>query len=231
MMIGAGSETHPHRTHQLAELFRSGSLDSDMDELLLIQNAMKGDLEAFNRLVLAYQNLVYNQAYRMMGEKEAAADATQTAFISAYKKINGFRGGSFRAWLLRIVTNACYDELRRRSAHPSIPLEPIGEYGEENEYPSWMADDDLYPEEHVEQRELAETIQRCLEKLSPEYRAVLVLVDLQGLSYAEAAEALGKPIGTVKSRLARGRSLLGVHLRGYWDILPDQYSQVSAAVN
>jgi RNA polymerase sigma-70 factor (ECF subfamily) len=102
---------------------------------------MKGDLDAFNRLVLEYQNLVYNQAYRMMGEKESAADATQTAFISAYRKLSGFRGGSFRAWLLRIVTNACYDELRWRSAHPSIPLEPIYEDGEENEYPYWIVDD------------------------------------------------------------------------------------------
>lgn len=200
-----------------------------MDESVLLQDALRGDLDAFNRLVLAYQNLVYNQAYRMMGEHEAADDATQTAFISAYKKLSSYRGGSFRAWLLRIVTNACYDELRRRSSHPSISLEPVDDEGETNEYPYWMADDSALPEEHVERRELEEAIKRCLEKISPEYRAVLVLVDMQGLSYAEAAEVLGKPIGTVKSRLARGRMLLCVHLKGYWEMLPLKYSPVGAA--
>ena len=77
-----------------------------MDEAGLIQAAQQGDLTAFNRLVLAYQDLVYNQAYRMMGETEAADDATQDAFISAFKHIRSYRGGSFKSWLLRIVTNA-----------------------------------------------------------------------------------------------------------------------------
>ena len=80
-----------------------------MDETGLIQDAQGGDLEAFNRLILAYQDRVYNQAFRVLGEYQSADDATQEAFISAYKSIRSFRGGSFRAWLLRIVTNACYD--------------------------------------------------------------------------------------------------------------------------
>jgi RNA polymerase sigma-70 factor (ECF subfamily) len=94
-----------------------------MDEVELIQYAQKGDLDAFNRLVLAYQDMVYNQAYRVIGESDAAEDATQEAFISAYRKIHTYRGGSFKAWLLRIVTNACYDELRRRKRRPTTPLE------------------------------------------------------------------------------------------------------------
>ena len=89
-----------------------------MDETRLIQDAQHGDIDAFNRLVLAYQDMVYNQAYRVMGEPFAADDATQEAFISAYRKIKTYRGGSFKAWLLRIVTNACYDELRRRKRRP-----------------------------------------------------------------------------------------------------------------
>jgi RNA polymerase sigma-70 factor, ECF subfamily len=200
-----------------------------MDENALIRDALKGDLESFNRLVLAYQDLVYNQAYRMMADCQAAQDATQTAFISAYKKLAGYRGGSFRAWLLRIVTNACYDELRRRNAHPTIPLEPLNEDGEENEYPSWMADDGLLPEEHVERRELEAAIQRSLEKISPKYREVLILVDMQGMSYMEAAESLSKPVGTVKSRLARGRMLMGVHLQAHPEVLPAQYRLATVA--
>jgi len=85
-----------------------------MDEAAIIDAAKEGDLDSFNHLVLAYQNLLYSQAYRMMGEYNAAEDATQDAFITAFRKLNTFRGGSFKAWLLRIVTNLCYDELRRR---------------------------------------------------------------------------------------------------------------------
>jgi RNA polymerase sigma-70 factor (ECF subfamily) len=200
-----------------------------MNETILIHDSLKGDLDAFNRLVLAYQDQVYNQAYRMLGECHASEDATQTAFISAYKKLAGFRGGSFKAWLLRIVTNACYDELRRRNAHPSIPLEPVDEEGAENEYPYWMADEHPHPEELVERKELETAIQHSLQKIAPEYREVLILVDMQGMSYAEVADALGKPIGTVKSRLARGRMQLGAHLRTYWDLLPTQYTMAFTA--
>ncbi|MFM8322850.1 MAG: RNA polymerase sigma factor [Chloroflexota bacterium] len=95
-----------------------------MDEAGLIHDAQGGDLDAFNRLVLAYQDLVYTQAYRMMGEPAPAEDAAQDAFIAAYRKLDTYRGGSFKAWLLRIVTNICYDELRRRKRRPTTPLEP-----------------------------------------------------------------------------------------------------------
>ena len=102
-----------------------------MDELALIYAAKQGDLEAFNRLVLAYQDILYNQAYRVLGEQAAADDATQEAFISAYKNLNSYRGGSFRGWLLRIVTNACYDELRGRECRPPRPPGPGGGDDEE----------------------------------------------------------------------------------------------------
>ncbi len=112
-----------------------------MDEAVLIQDALHGDLDAFNRLVLAYQDMVYYQAYRMMGEAQGAEDATQEAFISAFRKLKSYRGGSFKAWLLRIVTNACYDELRRQKRRPTTPLEPLGADEEEIELPTWLADD------------------------------------------------------------------------------------------
>ena len=117
-----------------------------MDEAGLIQDAQRGDLEAFNRLILAYQDRVYNQAFRVLGEYQSADDATQEAFISAYKSIRSFRGGSFRAWLLRIVTNACYDELRRKKRRPTTPLEPVDDEGDEIESPNWIADSGELPE-------------------------------------------------------------------------------------
>lgn len=194
-----------------------------MNESDLIKDAQNGDLEAFNRLVLHYQGLVYNQAYRVMGEAPAADDAAQDAFISAFKKIKTYRGGSFKAWLLRIVTNACYDELRRRKRRPTTPLEPSNEYNEEIETPQWIADPGESPEEFATRLELGETIQHCLDTLSIDFRTVIVLVDIQGMDYAEAAQVVGKPLGTIKSRLARARNGLRVCLSEFWELLPFTY--------
>jgi RNA polymerase sigma-70 factor (ECF subfamily) len=194
-----------------------------MNEITLINDAKQGDLEAFNRLVLEYQQMVYNQAYRVMGEANAATDATQEAFISAFRKIKSFRGGSFKAWLLRIVTNACYDELRRRKRRPTTPLTPIDDYDEEIESPQWIADPGESPEDSTARQELAEAIQQCLNELSPDFRTVVVLVDIQGMDYAEAAEIVGKPLGTVKSRLARARNGLRNCLQGFWELLPSAF--------
>lgn len=191
-----------------------------MDEPALIQAAQQGDLDAFNRLVLAYQDMLYNQAYRMMSEPAAAEDATQDAFITAFRKLGSYRGGSFRAWLLRIVTNLCYDELRRRKRRPTTPLEPLNVDDEEIESPHWLTDPGESPEEATERAELAEALQRCLDGLSPDFRAVVVLVDIQGMDYREAAQTVGKPLGTVKSRLARARMGLRDCLQGFWELLP-----------
>ena len=133
-----------------------------MDEIALIQAARGGDLDSFNRLVLAYQDQIYSQAYRMIGDSESADDATQNAFISAYNHLNSFRGGSFKAWLLRIVTNACYDELRRRKRRPTVPLEPLDDAGEEVESAHWMVDPADQPEDQVQRIELQRAIQHCL---------------------------------------------------------------------
>lgn len=193
---------------------------TDMDEDALIQAAKQGDLPAFNRLVLDYQDSAYNVAYRMLGDPGLAGDAAQDSFIKAYRKLSGFRGGSFQAWLLRIVTNTCYDELRRQQRRPTVPLMPMTDEGEEIESPSWLVDESDSPEEVVMRTELVAAIQSCLEKLSPEFRAVVVLVDVEGLEYAQAAEALDRPLGTVKSRLARARLQMQECLQGFGELLP-----------
>jgi RNA polymerase sigma-70 factor (ECF subfamily) len=126
-----------------------------MDEALLATRAQKGDLDAFNQLIFAYQELAFNIAYRILSDEASADDATQTAVISAYKNLKSFRGGSFRAWLMRIVKNACYDELRRLKRHPQVALEPVSsEDGDEIESPKWIEDDSPTPEDAVEMREL-----------------------------------------------------------------------------
>jgi len=191
-----------------------------VDEIALIQAARDGDLDSFNRLVLAYQDLVYNHAYRMIGEEEAADDAAQSTFISAYNHIKSFRGGSFKAWLLRIVTNACYDELRRRKRRPTVPLEPMDDAGEEVESAKWMVDPGDQPEEQIQTAELRRAIQHCLDNLPSDFRSTVIMVDIQGLDYFEAAEAIGKPIGTIKSRLARARLRLRDCLNGFAELLP-----------
>jgi RNA polymerase sigma-70 factor (ECF subfamily) len=196
-----------------------------MDEAALIQSAQSGNLESLNCLILVYQDTVYNQAYRLMGDSDSAADAVQEAFISAFRSLKSYRGGSFRAWLLRIVTNACYDEIRRRKRRPTIPLEPLDDAGEEVESPHWMADPGESPEESVERVELARAIRGCLGDLPEEFRSVLVMVDMQGLDYSEAAQASGSPLGTVKSRLARARLRLRDCLQGFGELLPVLFRQ------
>lgn len=194
-----------------------------MDETALIQASRQGDLDAFNRLVLAYQDQVFNLAYRMLGEVDPAADAAQDAFISAYRNLSTYRGGSFKAWLLRIATNACYDELRRRKRRPTTPLEPLDDDDQEIESPMWLADPAGTPEEAAERQELSAAIENCLKGLSQEFRAVVVLVDVQGLDYDEAAQVIRRPIGTVKSRLARARQRMRDCLQDAWELLPPSY--------
>jgi RNA polymerase sigma-70 factor, ECF subfamily len=194
-----------------------------MDEQALIQDAREGKLDSFNSLVLHYQDMAYNVAYRIMGEHGAAGDAAQEAFISAYKKLNQYRGGSFKAWLLRIVTNACYDELRRRQRQPVTPLKPELDDGEVLENPFWLEDDSASPEEQTEEAELQAAIQQCINGLDEKFKTVLVLVDVEGLDYETAAEAAGTPLGTIKSRLARARERVQNCLQGFWELLPDRF--------
>ena len=195
-----------------------------MEEKELIAAAKKGDLDAFNTLVLTYQGQAYNVALRILSDESLAEDATQDAFISAYQNIRGFRGGSLRAWILRIVTNCCYDELRRRKRRPSQPIEVLDpESGEEVDDPDVLSDKRDLPEDVLAQKELGLAVQNCIEGLPTEFRAVLVLVDIQGLDYLEACQIIHKPIGTLKSRLARARVRIQDCLQGAWELLPREY--------
>lgn len=191
-----------------------------MNEPALILDAQRGDLDSFNTLVLRYQDMVFNAALRILGDEDAAADASQEAFISAFRSVNSYRGGSFKAWLLRIVTNACYDELRRQKRRPTTPLEPETEDGEEMDSPRWLADPNLGPEQQMDADELEHAIQHCLDALPTEFRAVVVMADVEGLDYAEVAAAVRAPLGTVKSRIARARLRLRDCLQSFAELLP-----------
>jgi RNA polymerase sigma-70 factor (ECF subfamily) len=178
---------------------------SNLDESFLILKASEADLEAFNHLVLKYQNMIFNQAYYMLGDPHSAEDVTQECFFKAFNRIDRFRGGSFRAWLLKIVINTCYDEMRRSKRHPTKPLIPENGNGEEIESPAWVTDPNYSLQAIVEQKELSRILYSILNELSEIYRNPITLVDLHELDYSEAAEVLGIPIGTLKSRLARAR--------------------------
>ncbi len=192
-----------------------------MDKASLIKDAQKGDIVAYNSLVLHYQDAVYNVAYRIMGEPDAAADATQEAFISAYRALNHFRGGSFKSWLMRIVTNACYDELRRRKRRPQSSLDEIEENFESS--PVLINQDLDGPEKLRQQAELVEAIQRCLDDLPDDQRMAAVLCDVEGYDYKEIASTLSVSLGTVKSRISRARSKLRDCLQGFGELLPADY--------
>lgn len=194
-----------------------------MDEPALIQAAQKGDLDSFNTLILHYQDTVFNTALRLTGDEDMAEDAAQEAFISAFRSISTFRGGSFKAWMMRMVTNACYDEFRRRKRRPTVPLEPDTAEGEENESPKWLADPNLTPSEQFEADEVEHAIQHCLDALPTEFRSVVVLADIQGMDYTEVAAAAQVPLGTIKSRLARARLRLRECLRSFEELLPASF--------
>ncbi len=194
-----------------------------MDEIKLIQSSQQGSLDAFNYLVMIYQDIAYNVAFRILADQHSADDAVQNAFISAFHNINKFRGGSFRAWILRIVTNSCYDELRRRKRQPTTPLDPIDSDGEEMDSPKWMVDNSPTPEETSETTELERAIQDCLNALPEEFRAMIILIDIQGLDYQETSQALNSPLGTIKSRLARSRKKMRDCLLAVQELLPSQF--------
>jgi RNA polymerase sigma-70 factor (ECF subfamily) len=189
----------------------------------LIKAAQRGDLEAFNLLILRYQNLLFGIALRLLNDEDAAADAVQEALISAFRRFDTFRGDSLRSWLARVVVNACYDEIRKKRRQHSVPLEQFNAEGDEIETSYWLVDPQADPEVQYESSELEGAIQKSLNKLPAIYRLVLVLVDVEGLSYEEAARAAGVPVGTVKSRLARARLQMQKSLQVAGELLPASY--------
>lgn len=194
-----------------------------MDEAALLKAAQGGDVDAYNTLVLHYQDLAYNVAYRIMGEGDSAADATQEAFISAYRALGSFRGGAFKSWLMRIVTNACYDELRRRKRRPQAALEALYVEDESAEPNTSFTTQVEHPEAYALRMDLQSAIIECLQDLPEDQRTVAVMCDIEGFSYDEIADIVGVALGTVKSRLSRARGKLRDCLQGFTELLPAEY--------
>jgi len=198
------------------------------DEEQLIARSQRGDVHAFNQLVLHYQQTLYSVVFRMLGDPDTAADVTQDAFLAAFKGISSFRGGSsFRAWLLRIGSNMACDYWRRTRRHPAESLEELTAE-DETHAPSMLnalatTGVEGNPEDILLNQELQALIQRGLEELTLEQRVAVVLCDIEGLSYEEVAAATQTSLGTVRSRISRGRARLRGYLQEHKELLPRRY--------
>jgi RNA polymerase sigma-70 factor (ECF subfamily) len=171
----------------------------------LVKRASKGDLEAFNSLVLYYQQMVYNHAYALTGDPDIADDITQESFIKAFRSLYGYRGGSFRAWLLKITTNTFYDQLRKSKKDPKLSLYQTGPDGDETDSQNWLIDTTTSIQTTVEHNDDMKRLYNLINELPAEYRCTITLIDLFETDYKEASQILKVPIGTIKSRLARAR--------------------------
>ncbi len=179
------------------------------DETVLIHNARQGDLEAFNQLVLRYQDRIYNLAIRILGSPDDADDITQNTFLTAYRNLAQFRNGSFYGWLYRIATNACYDIYRNNKRHPVLSIDNNDLAEEKFEPLEISSNQSVVPEVAFTRHELEQVIQNALNQLDIDHRTVVILVDQHGFDYRQTAQILKIPVGTLKSRLARARQ----HLR------------------
>lgn len=177
-----------------------------MTEAELIQAARSGDQEAFDRLVETHQGKVYALAYRMTGNREDAADLTQEAFLNAWRGLASFQSQSaFATWLYRLTSNACIDFLRREKRRSALSI-TVEDDAQERQ--AEIPDLRHSPEQELERQESRQAVRQGLAALSSEHREVLVLRELEGLSYQEIAQQLGLEEGTVKSRIARARMSL-----------------------
>jgi RNA polymerase sigma-70 factor (ECF subfamily) len=176
-----------------------------LSEADLLLAAQKGNLQAFNRVVLFYQDEIFALAMWILGDEDSAEEITQDTFLAAYRNLSRSRNGPFRLWLCRSVIKACYAELRRRKSHSRQPLESISGAAEPPLPGDDFSNSDALPGKAYEGREFELQVQQALDRLDADQRVALVLVDLQDFSYQEAAQILGLPVGTVKSRLARAR--------------------------
>ena len=187
-----------------------------------------GRVHCYNCIIEDFQSQAYNLAARMLSDWALAEDAVQEAFMSGYRAFQQFRGDNLRAWIMRIVANTCRDMLRARRARPTVPLDPVPS-GLDDPDPMLSAVDlpsgEESPEDYAERKELHRVIESGLNTLSEEQRLAVLLVDVQGLDYEEAAAAMGCSLGTVKSRLSRGRGRLRDYLRTTGELLPSVFRQ------
>jgi RNA polymerase sigma-70 factor (ECF subfamily) len=183
------------------------------DEEEQVRRAMGGDRLAFTRLVEHYQSACFGLAWRILGDRDQAADATQDAFVHAYNAIDGFRGGIFRSWLLRITANASYDILRRAQRRPTQALPDPDDGG--IELPDIAA---VSPMAEAARSELYRHLEVALQRLPEDQRIAVVLCDVYGMDYNEVAAATHSALGTVKSRIHRGRLRLRVLLAAHREL-------------
>ena len=215
----------------------AGALDKaleDAQEREAIARSQRGDRAAFNQLVTRYQSAAFGLALRMLGDPDAAADVTQDAFFAAFRNIRSLRGMAFRAWLLRIVSNGCYDYWRAQRRRPAESLDALLDEGDDalgaasatrqqgaEPALAWSLDSAAWdPEGAALRAEVIAAIEAAILRLSPDQRLVIILSDIQGLSYEEVAHITTVPLGTVKSRIARARARLRETLQGQPELFP-----------
>lgn len=197
-------------------------MDQD-EERRIIAQVCAGDANAFEALVVSYQKQVYNLALRTVGNEEDAADMTQEVFLRAYRALGTFRGESkFSVWLYRLTMNVCIDFLRSRRRHPTVSLTAADEDDEQPQF-DIPADEASGPEQQLARSELRRAVVRGLDQLPDDARRILILRELDGLSYAEIGKVLRLEPGTVKSRLFRARRKLCEFLCDDGN-LPDRYA-------
>jgi RNA polymerase sigma-70 factor (ECF subfamily) len=206
---------------------REDALDAEaLHDERLIHAAQQGDLPSFNALVTRHERAVYGLCVRMLGDVDAAEDATQDTFLKAWSSLDSFRGGLVRPWLLRIATNRCYDILRARARRPAGSLESAPYESE----PTWtMRMPDEHPEAFAARAELSSHLERALQSLPADQRLAVILADIHGHPYEEIAAITGVAIGTVKSRISRARARLRDLLRDDPECreLFDRYARLS----
>lgn len=186
------------------------------DEAALVRRAQAGDRRAFSRLAEHYQSACYGLAWRLLGDADRAADATQDALFHAYRAIGGYRGGIFRSWLLRITANASYDILRRAQRRPATALPSA-----EDDAPELPDDASPSPFESAARNELYRQLERALQRLPDDQRTAIVLCDVYGMDYGQVAALTEAALGTVKSRLHRGRLRLRELLAEHRELFRD----------
>ncbi len=176
------------------------------NEQNLIEKSKKGDADAFSELILAYEKKIISFTYRMLGNKEDAEDAAQEVFVKAYRAISGFDGkASFKTWLYKIASNVAMDELRKQKRRNSDKTVSLYSESEDGEYELPLSSEKDEPFEGARKNELQKVLQNAIGELKDEYRLVVVMRDVQNISYEDIAKTTGLSLGTVKSRISRGR--------------------------
>ncbi|NIA23990.1 MAG: sigma-70 family RNA polymerase sigma factor [Gammaproteobacteria bacterium] len=174
---------------------------------VLLDRFLAGDRRAFDELMLRHEDRVFGLGFRMLGNREDALDATQQTFLTVFRKAHQFSGRStFATWLYRVAMNTCYDRLRKAKRRRTVPM------------PESSDPPDLASQDALTSAELRPDLIEALTSLQPEFRAAVMLVDLEDLPFEEVAQILDVPIGTVKSRVHRGRKLLAATLRNFRDV-------------